>query len=768
MEGAIFSVSLVLWAQAYGRKHKSRCTTVRLIHVVSVVSSFRIVPYLINYKTEGSSYAGSYGGQEKEINIMIKKFMEGFKKFTALFVLIQMVMVLLPVASVHAATAGPYYPTAHEAVLGYTQFKQPSHGYTSGGGQANAESNDSRQVYRDFGISVPSGDALNSVLVSIGAKTNNIATSGSSFGVSLSWNAGSNWTVEKNCGELDNQFKTYQCNASDLLWSRSWTASELSDANFRVLVRPYLTEIGPGKSADLDWISVTIDHQVAPIAYTVSYSGNNNDAGSVPSGSPYAVTSGGSHVVQDNTGNLVKTGYTFDGWNTNTSGTGTNYAQGSTISNITSNITLYAKWKINQYTVIFESNGGSIVETQVVDHGGLVIEPLNPTKTGYNFDGWYSDLAQTISWNFDSDTVNSSMLLFAKWEKTWGVYWEPPTPDDGALLNVNQFMVVVSTDVDVQGCSIVINGGTPVVMDLNLGGLYEYHTPNLSDGLYQYEVTCVDSFDVPSTISREATIDTVGPNIVFVSPTPIDGSTINNDFFEVRVDGDDISRCKILIDGGEWTEMHHDEVNNEYWMLFEDRSDGDYEYGVKCYDKANNKTVEIQSVIIDTSGDSNDDEGDGTGGDETGGETTPPVVLTPITPVIAAVAGEFTEAAEAAEEQDVSSETTDDEEGDILGEEDEEEGEERCNWWWILSIILAIVLGGNYMLAKKYHDRENIRKVLMVTPVGFGLLTLYAHQVLGEGLKHVPWCYYLWLIVAVLVAAYYLIKNYLAKKETTK
>ena len=78
--------------------------------------------------------------------------------------------------------------------------------------------------------------------------------------------------------------------------------------------------------------------------YTVTYNGNGNTGGTAPTdaSSPYAA--GSNVTVLGNTGSLVKTGYTFDGWNTVANGSGTNYAAGATISGIAANTTLYAKW----------------------------------------------------------------------------------------------------------------------------------------------------------------------------------------------------------------------------------------------------------------------------------------------------------------------------------------------------------------------------------------------------------------------------------------
>jgi uncharacterized repeat protein (TIGR02543 family) len=83
--------------------------------------------------------------------------------------------------------------------------------------------------------------------------------------------------------------------------------------------------------------------------------------------------------------------------------------------------TLYAKWDsagpgIVYYTVRFESNGGSAISSQTVIAGGKANKPeFDPFRSGFTFGGWYKDTALTIPWNFDSDTVNGDIELYAKW-----------------------------------------------------------------------------------------------------------------------------------------------------------------------------------------------------------------------------------------------------------------------------------------------------------------------------------------------------------------
>ncbi|MBQ1297169.1 MAG: InlB B-repeat-containing protein [Clostridiales bacterium] len=67
------------------------------------------------------------------------------------------------------------------------------------------------------------------------------------------------------------------------------------------------------------------------------------------------------------------------------------------------------------FLVQFNSMGGTSVQSQSVADGEKATEPTAPTKTGKTFGGWYSDLDLTDAWDFSTDTVDSDMMLYAKW-----------------------------------------------------------------------------------------------------------------------------------------------------------------------------------------------------------------------------------------------------------------------------------------------------------------------------------------------------------------
>ena len=212
--------------------------------------------------------------------------------------------------------------------------------------------------------------------------------------------------------------------------------------------------------------------------YAVAYDGNGSTGGAVPTDAT-SYHNGDTVTVLGNIGSLVRTGYTFADWNTAANGSGTNRkggetftignsyitlfaqwiinqyiisfdsADGTEVDTITQdyatavtapadptkegctfagwsqdipdtmpaeNLTLTAQWDINQYTISFDSNGGSLIDSQTLDYGLLAGEPTAPTKDGYNFTGWYKEAELTNAWNFTSDTVPAgNITLYAKW-----------------------------------------------------------------------------------------------------------------------------------------------------------------------------------------------------------------------------------------------------------------------------------------------------------------------------------------------------------------
>lgn len=96
-------------------------------------------------------------------------------------------------------------------------------------------------------------------------------------------------------------------------------------------------------------------------------------------------------------------GYTFDGWN-KADGTAWNYAS----DKVTDNITLYAKWAANTYTITFDTAGGSEIAPITQEYGTVITAPEAPTREGYTFIGWDKEIPTTMP--------AENMTVTAQWE----------------------------------------------------------------------------------------------------------------------------------------------------------------------------------------------------------------------------------------------------------------------------------------------------------------------------------------------------------------
>ena len=100
------------------------------------------------------------------------------------------------------------------------------------------------------------------------------------------------------------------------------------------------------------------------------------------------------------------------GWAAEKNGT-TNIASSITVPTNQTSVNVYAIIK-EGYWVSFNSDGGSIIESQFVLHGDKLVlgKDTTPTKPGYSFDGWYNGLTKVEN----GATVTSPMTLTAHWK----------------------------------------------------------------------------------------------------------------------------------------------------------------------------------------------------------------------------------------------------------------------------------------------------------------------------------------------------------------
>jgi len=124
------------------------------------------------------------------------------------------------------------------------------------------------------------------------------------------------------------------------------------------------------------WPRSTIE---VPITYTITYNGNTNTSGNVPTDSNAPYTPGSIVTILGNPGTLAKTGFTFAGWNTEANGTGTSYSQGNTFT-INSNTTLYARW-----TSVPPPSAPILTQSVGGDQAAYILFTQSGTVTNYEY-----------------------------------------------------------------------------------------------------------------------------------------------------------------------------------------------------------------------------------------------------------------------------------------------------------------------------------------------------------------------------------------------
>lgn len=150
----------------------------------------------------------------------------------------------------------------------------------------------------------------------------------------------------------------------------------------------------------------------AKTKYTVAYNANGG------SGAPESQTKWHGENLTLQSGKPTRTGYTFKGWALTASGSAY-YPAGATCAQ-NKNLTLYAVWQANTYTIIYNANGGTgALGNQTKTHGTtLKLSTVKPTRNNYKFKGWATSANATTATYAagGSYTANSAATLYAVWE----------------------------------------------------------------------------------------------------------------------------------------------------------------------------------------------------------------------------------------------------------------------------------------------------------------------------------------------------------------
>ena len=252
---------------------------------------------------------------------------------------------------------------------------------------------------------------------------------------------------------------------------------------------------------------------------------------------------------------------TFGGWN-KADGTAWDYAS----DKVTDNITLYAKWTANTYTITFDTAGGSEITPITQDYGTNITAPADPTREGYTFTGWDRDIPTTMP--------AENITITAKWKDT-----EKPTGE--IIIGTNKWREFLNTltfglffkDTQTVMINAADNSGTVVVsylvtdQDLSeaeQGSLvyHAYEEPFRIDPNGEYIVYAMladESLNITYLRSDRITLDNVQPVISGIEDgkTYCEAQTVtideNNSFTLAPADGE--QRIVVTDKAGNTAEM---------------------------------------------------------------------------------------------------------------------------------------------------------------------------------------------------------------------
>lgn len=162
--------------------------------------------------------------------------------------------------------------------------------------------------------------------------------------------------------------------------------------------------------------------------HTLSYNYNGGDGSSCTGGTKYT---GESFTACASAGS--KTGYTFNNWLGSNS---VSYTAGSSYSMPDADLTLTAQWNPNVYNITYKDQGDVAYSGDKTDGRptgnpathtyGSATALTNGTRSGYRFDGWYTNSTCTEGpvTSLGATAYTSAITLYAKWTQVWTITWK--------------------------------------------------------------------------------------------------------------------------------------------------------------------------------------------------------------------------------------------------------------------------------------------------------------------------------------------------------
>ena len=202
---------------------------------------------------------------------------------------------------------------------------------------------------------------------------------------------------------------TATVNPSSATVSYRWQRAESSDGEYKNIqgatartytltdddANKYVKVIATGSGSYTGTVSNSTSEPVKQITYTVTFKDWNDTVLDTQT-----VEKGKDAVAPTVPG---REGYVFINWNI-------------LFNNVTRDLIVTALYEINKYTLSFDSNSGSLVDSiRNIEHNSTVTLPANPTKEGLHFAGWFVDNNVFNIAFTESTVVTSNLTVYAKW-----------------------------------------------------------------------------------------------------------------------------------------------------------------------------------------------------------------------------------------------------------------------------------------------------------------------------------------------------------------
>ena len=262
----------------------------------------------------------------------------------------------------------------------------------------------------------------------------------------------------------------------------SYTASSTANTVHQMKVNA-LNEYNDATSTDK---FSTILYYKAVNCYTVTYYANDATSGSIPEVSGKKYAEGADVTLATNTGTLARSGYSFNGWNTATDGSGTHYAAGGTLDDIAANKKLYAEWSPVALTLSTAGNWNNAANWTETSGGAAGCVPTS---------GHDVTISKEVTVDINNAVANS--ITFSSGGKL-------TIPTIGALevtgtiTNTNPDNIVINTDGSNQGALIFNNSAGTTQATVNMYS-------KAASGTFQYMAIPLASISVNPTFAGTGT-----------------------------------------------------------------------------------------------------------------------------------------------------------------------------------------------------------------------------------------------------------------------